>query len=564
MNCLTLSNQNPIKDYCLKINSGEIITSKKVKIFYNYLVRNLENPESKYFYNEKKANYAKTFIEKFCKHSKGKFAGEPIKLELWEKAFICALFGICRKSDRLRRFREAGLFIARKNGKSFLGSSIGLYMFVADGEAGAECYSVATKREQAKIIWGEAVKMVKKSPELYKHIKTLIGEMVFEKAESKFQPLSSESNNLDGLNTHFAGLDEIHAWKDPNLYYVIADSISAREEPLLLLATTMGTVRENICDIKYDEYSNIINEMSIGEPTDETIMPVMYELDKRDEWTEKKFWIKANPNLNVSKSFEYLENKVNRAKTSKASLKNTLCKDFNIRETSSEAWLTFEEINNTESFDINLVKPDYAIVGADLSRTTDLTACGILFANPNNTDLLYYYPMFWLPEDSLEKHVREDKIPYDKWVEQGYLRLCNGNRIDTDDIIDWLLELHDSDGLDIYYTYGGYDAWSASEWIKKMTLTFGDFMEPIHQGKKTLSLPMQMLGAELSAKKINYGNNPILKWCLTNTRADIDKNGNMQPAKTINAKQRIDGTAALLNAYTAFLNHKEEYLNQIC
>ena len=561
-NLKNLSVQNPLTEYNLQIQKNKILASKKVKTFYNYLVKRvLNNPKSKYYYSQGTAQHAIDFIETFCKHSKGEWSGTPIKLELWEKAFICALFGILRKSDNRRRFKEAALFVARKNGKSFLASAIALYCLVADGEAGAECYSVATKREQAKIIWLEAVRMIKKSPSLLENLRCLVGEIVFDETESKFQPLSSDSNSLDGLNTHFAGLDEIQAWKDTNLYNVIADSISSRREPIILLTTTMGTVRECICDLKYDEYTEVLNQMSVGEPSDETVMPVIYELDNRSEWTEPKNWIKANPNLNVSKSYEYLENKVKRAKISKIALKNTLCKDFNIRETSTEAWLNFEEVLNENTFDIKELKPDYVILGADLSKTTDLTACGILFAKSGH-DELFFLPMFWLPEDLLEKHVIEDKVPYDIWYKQGYLRLCPGNKIDTDLIIDWLIELMD-ETPEMMISNGGYDSWSATDFVKKLEINFGKIFEPVIQGKKTLSLPMQELGAELCKKKINYGNNPIMRWCLSNTRADIDKNGNIQPAKTMNARQRIDGTAALLNAYTVYLWHKEAYMNKI-
>ena len=177
-------------------------------------------------------------------------------------------------------------------------------------------------------------------------------------------------------------------------------------------------------------------------------------------------------------------------------------------------------------------------------------------------DELFWYPMFWLPEDLLEKHVNEDKVPYDIWLKNGYLRTCNGNKIDTDDVIDWLIEVLDTNP-DLIISNGGYDSWSATEFVKKLDVNFGKVFEPVIQGKKTLSLPMQELGAEIKAKRINYGNNPIMRWCLSNTRSDTDRNGNIQPAKTLNARQRIDGTAALLNAYTVYLWHKEEYLYKI-
>ncbi len=551
---------NAIFEYYNAIKTGKEVVSKKVHQFYKYITLELKNKKSKYYFSEKHAKHAIDFIEKYCKHSKGKWAKKPIVLELWQRAFLSCLFGILRKSDNLRRFRRAILFVARKNGKSLLSAGIGNYCFMADGEGGAECYSVATQREQAKIIWNESRSMIKKSPVLCKRAKCLIGEIKF--GDNVYKPLASDSNNLDGLNTHFAGLDEIHAWKDQNLYDVILNSISAREQPIILSISTMGTVRENVFDDLYDECERIIN--GYFDKTgykDDSVLPIIYELDSRSEWTDPTKWRKANPNLGVSKSIEYLETEVNKAKANNKKLKNTLCKDFNIRETSTEAWLSFEEILNERTFKIEEIKPDYAILGADLSRTTDLTACGLLFGK-TGYDELFWYPMFWLPEDLLEKHVNEDKVPYDIWLKNGYLRTCNGNKIDTDDVIDWLIEVLDTNP-DLIISNGGYDSWSATEFVKKLDLNFGKVFEPVIQGKKTLSLPMQELGAEIKAKRINYGNNPIMRWCMSNTRSDTDRNGNIQPAKTLNARQRIDGTAALLNAYTVYLWHKEEYLYKI-
>jgi len=558
------NNKNAIFEYYEAIKTGKETVSKKVETFYKYITKELQNKKSKYYFSDKKANHIIDFIEKYCRHSKGKWAKEQIKLELWQKAFLSCLFGVLKKSDNLRRFQRAILFVARKNGKSLLSSAIGNYCFTKDGEGGAECYSVATQREQAKIIWNESRSMIKKSKALNKRVKCLIGELKY--GDNVYKPLASDSNNLDGLNTHFAGLDEIHAWKDQNLYDVILNSISAREQPIILVISTMGTVRESVFDDIYSECERILNGYFDKDGyKDDSVLPIIYELDSRSEWTDSTKWRKANPNLCVSKKLSYLENEVNKAKADNKKLKNTLCKDFNIRETSIETWLNFEEIDNPETFDIFELKPDYAILGADLSRTTDLTSCGLFFGKNINEEIKYfYYPMFWLPEELLEKHVREDKVPYDIWERQGYLRTCPGNKIDTDCITEWLIELHDgSKGFEIYYPFGGYDSWSAAEWVKRLKENFGDCFEPVIQGKKTLSLPMQLRGAELSAKRINYGNNPILKWNLTNVKADIDKNGNMQPTKALNAKQRIDGFAAMLNAYTVFLNHKEEYLNLI-
>ena len=242
-------------------------------------------------------------------------------------------------------------------------------------------------------------------------------------------------------------------------------------------------------------------------------------------------------------------------------VKNLLCKDFNVRETSSEAWLTFEEINNTATFDVSQHKPRYGIGGADLSSTTDLTNATVIYQLPDN-EMIYVLQMYWLPEDLLDKRVREDKIPYDIWRDCGLLRVTPGNKVHYKYVTQWFLEVQNE--LDIYLPWIGYDSWSATYWVEEMQNAFGgQTMEPVIQGKKTLSGPMKSLGADLAAKRINYNNNPVLKWCLTNTSVEIDKNNNIQPHKGSNQRRRIDGTAGLLNAYVTLYRHYEEYQTMI-
>lgn len=268
-------------------------------------------------------------------------------------------------------------------------------------------------------------------------------------------------------------------------------------------------------------------------------------------------WQKANPGLGTIKNKRTLAEKVEKAKKNPLLVKNLLCKEFNIRETSSEAWLTFEQLNNKDAFDIKELKPRYGIGGADLSATTDLTCATLLFKVPQDIHL-YVMQMYFLPEDLLEQRVREDKIPYDIWRDQGLLRTTPGNRVHYKYVTEWFLEVQNE--LDIYIYSGGYDGWSATYWVEEMKETFGkDTWQPVIQGKKTLSGPMKALGADLDKKIINYNNNPILKWCLSNTAIDIDKNDNIQPIKTSNQRKRIDGLASLLDAYVQYERVKEAY-----
>lgn len=552
---------NPIIEYWNKIQTGEEVVCRKIYIWYEYLVKKITNPSGDYFYSNKRANHILEFAENFCRLSKG--ANKPVRLELWEKAHLAAVFGFIDINGN-RQCRESVLIVGKKNGKSLLASIVGLYMLVGDGEPGADVYAVATKKDQAKIIWQESKRMVKKSPVLLKRIKPLVAELSSEDFNNgSFKPLASDSDTLDGLNVHCVLMDEIHQWKNGKaLYDIMADGTSAREQPLVYITSTAGTIREDIYDAKYDEAERVINGLNDENGYhDPHFFPFIYELDNREEWTDSKCWKKANPGLGTIKKLETLEAKVKKAIENKSLVKNLVCKEFNIRETSSEAWMIFEDILNPEIFDIKKLKPRYGIGGADLSSTTDLTCATIIFRVPDD-EKIYVMQMYFLPEDLLEKRVREDKIPYDLWKEQGLLRTCQGNKIRYQDVTEWFRQVQND--LDVYIYKTGYDSWSANYWVEDMKNTFGAItMEPVIQGKKTLSSPMKTLGADFKAKKIIYNNNPILKWCVANTRVDVDKNDNIQPCKGNQATRRIDGLASLLDAYVVYENNMEEYLSMI-
>lgn len=555
-------NYNPIREYWEEIECGEIVVSDKVRRTYKKLIHDMENP-GEYFYSPHRANHIIEFFENFCYHSKGKFGGKKVVLELWEKAFLAAIFGFV-DINGLRKYREAILIVGKKNGKSLIASGVGLYLLVADGEAGPEVYAVATKKDQAKIIWQEAKRMTKKSPSLLKRIKPLVAELSSEDYNAgTFKPLASDSDTMDGLNVHGALMDEIHQWKNGRpLFDIIADGVTAREQPLVLITTTAGTIREDIYDQKYDEAERLINGyFDENGYKDEHLIAFVYELDNRKEWVDEKCWYKANPGLGTIKNLKTLRDKVNKAMQDQKLVKNLVCKEFNIRETSSEAWLTFEEIDNKETFDIKALKPRYGIGGCDLSSTTDLTNATVIFKVPGDRRI-YVLQMYWLPEDLLEKRVREDKIPYDVWRDAGYVRTCPGNKVHYKYVREWYQEIQQE--YDIYLFKCGYDGWSATYFVEDMENTFGaSVMEPVPQTKKVLSGPMHSLGADLRAKLVVYGNNPVLKWCLCNTSVEVDKNGNIQPCKGNVGTRRIDGSAGLLDAYVKLEEHLEEYESMI-
>lgn len=553
---------NPVLEYWEQIQSGKTLVPKKVYQQYEEIVRWIkEGGYKEWFYSNERANHVIEFAENYCCHSKGKMAGKKVVLELWEKAYLASVYGFVDIEGN-RKHQRVVLIVGKKNGKSLLDSIMGNYGLFADGEGGPEIYAVATKKDQAKIVWLEAKRMVNKSPTLKKRAKPLTHEIITEFNDGVFKPLASDKDSLDGLNVHVVIMDEWHQWKNGRaLYDIMADGITAREQPLIVMTSTAGTIREDIYDEIYEEAEIQFNNMKLGNEVDDRTLFFIYELDKKSEWRDANNWVKANPGLGTIKKLRALQDKAKRVVENPRLEKNFVCKEFNIRETSTETWLSFEELNNPATYDLEKLRPRYGIGGSDLASTTDLTCGTVIFMVPGD-DTIYVKQMYWLPDDLLDKRAKEDKIPYDIWKEQGLLRTTPGNRIHYKYVAEWFLEVQNEH--DIYIPWHGYDGWSAEYYVEEMRSYFGkDGMEPVIQGKKTLSGPMKSLGADLAKKRINYNNNPILKWCLSNVAVDVDKNDNIQPIKTSNQRRRIDGAASLLNAYVTLERHYEEYINII-
>lgn len=540
---------NYILAYYNLFKSGKIEVSEKIKKTYEKIIFDLNNPD-KYHFDIDKANRPIEFIEKFCKHSKGQWAGKPVVLDLWQKAIIQTVFGFVDEKG-FRKYREVFIVVARKNGKSTLLSAIGLYMLFADGEGGAQVCCVASKKDQAKIVFEEASNMVSQSKLLKKHIRKRKGDLYVDLTFSTFEPLASDSNTLDGLNMHCGILDEVHAWKDRNIYDVSKQSMGARQQPLLFTITTAGFVRENIYDSLYELSEDILNDVK----QDERFICFIYELDSRKEWLTPKAYEKANPGLGTIKSIDYLKEQVKRAKNDKNYLPTLLTKDFNVRETGVGAWLSFEVVDNKETFALEELKGCYGIGGVDLSSVGDLTCASCLI---RKKDKLYLAQMYWIPEEKAKQKEKEDKVPYSIWKEKGFIRFCLGTMVNFSDVTAWFNELRDE--YNIYTVWVGYDQWGANQWADDMKNN-AYVLEPVIQGAKTMSTPMKIIAADLESKKINYNNNPILKWCLTNTQIEIDKNDNIRPVKGRNAKQRIDGAVSFIDSYVVYQRHFDDFMN---
>lgn len=548
---------NYVLAYYEEIKAGRIVVSRRVREVYKRLAREITKPKasSPYFFDEEAGERPIEFAERFCKQSQG-IIGAPLRLELFQRAYIQALFGFREKETGYRRFRETMFLVGRKNGKSTLLAAIALYLLVADQEGAAEIYSVATKRDQAKKVLTEAINMVKQSPELRAVLKKRRNDLFFPATASVFEALASDSNTLDGLNSHAVIIDELHAIRDRNLYEVMKQSTSSRRQPLVIMITTAGTVRESVFDSLYE----IACKVADGEMEEPTFLPVLYELDKREEWTDPAMWPKANPGLGTIKQYKTLLTFVERAKASPDDLPGVLCKDFNIREVAATVWLSYEAIKSDLRFTMEDVFDTYAVGGCDLSATTDLT-CATLLIRKRDDPVVYVLQQYFLPEkrikDLEEKNTAE--APYRVWEQKGLLTVCEGNRVNYSAVTEWFCQMRDE--YKITTIKVGYDRALAGYWVDEMKSN-GFEMESVAQGPYTWSQPMREMGAALDGKTVNYNGNPILVWCLTNTAVKKSGINNIQPVK-ITDKRRIDGTVSLLNAWVIYVKYYEDFMYSV-
>ena len=544
------------EQYFSALYDGTILACDKMKRVSEMLLNQFASP-GEFHFDYEVAKWHIAFIERFCKRPTGKL-GQPLQLELFQKARLQAIFGFV-DDNNLRQYNEVMIVEGRKNGKTTECAAVETDLLLNDGEGAPEIYNVATMLDQAKLGFNACYKMVRQSPTLRKHIRKRAADLYAPSNLGFIKALASNTNSLDGLNVHGAIIDELAAIKNRDIYDLIKQAMGAREQPLLFCITTNGFVRSGIFDAQY-EYAKKVLDGKIKAPR---FLPFIYELDDASEWDKPEMWIKANPGLGTIKKKEYLEEMVQKAKNDPSFKPTVLVKDFNIPQTAQSAWLTFEDLNNEE------LLPEggafrYCIGGFDAADSIDLNAAKAI-CKRRGDDKLYIKQMYWIPQAVLDQQEERgdrrerDGVPYSLWVSQGLMRTCEGRRVNKRVILDWYCELRDRE--DIYPLYIGYDPWHISdELLAAFEQEFGrNVMVKIRQGVLTLSQPMKDLKAEFQEKKIVYNNNPIDKWCLINTEEKKDVNGNVQPVKSDERARRIDGTAALLDAYVVYCNKRDEF-----
>lgn len=547
---------NYVRQYVRAIRTGTVTVPEPVRQVYERLDAEAADKSCPYRFSAKLGDHAIRFIETFCRHYEGEHAGQLVKLDPWEKAFLQTLFGWVDKKTRLRRFREFFLLVARKNGKSFLSACIMVYMLVADGEAGAQCVSIATKYDQAAIVYKTARKIIEQDADLSALVVPIIGGMEFKLTSSVMKALASKSKTLDGLNLHYCSCDELHAQEDRNLYDVTKQGMKARKQPIFGTITTAGFAREGI----YDDMFEYALSVAKGTVADAHLLPVLYTLDDRAEWTDPDAWQKANPGLGTIKSRQQLADDVERAKHDPSCLPSLLVKDFNVQENSAASWLPWAVLKNETVAEADYLDHTYAIGGCDLSATTDLTCATLLIRRPEDPQF-YVLQQYFLPKARVEQveHQGRKEAPYRLWAQQGWLTLCDGATVDYNDVTEWFVSMVQE--RDIRPLWVCYDAALSGYWVPQMT-DMGFEMERIRQGPVTWTYPMKRMKGLFEDHRIVYQNNPILRWCLSNTAAKSSNQrgiDSIQPEK-ITANRRIDGTVSLLNAMTGYYNHEDEFL----
>lgn len=553
-----------IEEYYKKIvEYEEIVACRRIKQVYTMLYDKLKNPlkYKPYVFDEELANRPIEFIERFCKQSKGEL-GAPLKLELFQKAKHQAVFGFINADTGFRQYNEVLDIRGRKNGKTTELAADGMYMLLADGEGSPEVYTTATRKEQADKGYNECLNMRLQSPLLMKYTRKRKSDLYCDFNFGFIMSLSSNTNGLDGLNSHMVTIDELAAIKNRDLYDLMKQSMGSRNQPVLNCITTNGFIRNSIYDSQYKYACKVLD----GKIKDDQFLPFIYELDDKDEWDKPEMWIKANPGLGTIKKIPFLEGCVKKAKVDPAFKATVMVKDFNMTENSASAWLCWDELNNETEFDFTKMGFRYGIGGFDLAETTDLAAAKVLCMRPNDPHI-YVLQMYWLPEEKLnqyETNKEDDQVPYKLWEAMGLLRVCKGNRVNKYEILEWFKEIRDI--YDIYLPYIGYDPWHVDDsLLEAYKNEFGSMaMIEVRQGVITLSQPMKELKAELGAHKIIYNDNPIDKWCLSNLEVKTDINNNIQPVKkNEDERMKIDGAVALIIAFVILINKMEEYLNMI-
>lgn len=536
-----------IYKYYKKINSGEIKAGKWIRKVYDIIVEGVEN--GSFYYDKNKAEKAVKFIETFCHHSKG--SSDLIKLELWQKSLVSCIFGLCNEYG-YRQFREIVVIIGRKNGKSLLASAILSYMAFADKEYGAELYCLAPKLEQADIVFNCFYQTISSEPDLLGMCKKRRSDIYIGNTNTVIKPLAFSEKKSDGLNPHLAVCDEIASWQGQaglKMYEVIKSALGSRAQPMILSISTAGYVNDSIYDELMLRATSFLNHSS-----EETqLLPFLYMIDDIEQWDSIDELEKANPNIGVSIKREYLLEEIRIAKGSLSKRAEFITKYCNIKQNSSQAWLTYEDVDKAckKDFTLNDFRECYAVGGIDLSQTTDLTCACVVIERGGEE---YVFAQFFMPKNRLQDLIELDKVPYDIFVNQGYITLSGENYVNYKDVKAWFDMLRRE--YKIMPCRIGYDRYSSQYLVDDMA-NKGYRMDDVIQGWNLAPIIREFEG-KLKDGKVHIGKNNLLKSHLLNVALKYETdNQKFKPVK-IKTTDHIDGFVSIVDALTVKSKYNSE------
>lgn len=539
---------NYILAYYQAMQDGSVIVGKWVRLFFEYIVKGLE--KQSFFFNQKKANKAIKFIETFCHHCEGR--DDLLKLELWQKAIISVIFGIL-DSNGLRTFREIVIIIGRKNGKTLFAAAIIAYCVYLDGEYGAKVFCVAPKLDQADLVYSAFWQTIQKEPELSALIKPRKSDYFIESTNSSVKKIAFNAKKSDGYNPQLTICDEIASWPPEQglkQYEVMKSALGARKQPLILSISTSGYINEGI----YDELIKRSTRFLLGDSRERRLAPFLYMIDNIEKWNDINELRKSNPNLGVSVSVDYLLEEIAIAEGSLSKKAEFLTKYCNIKQNSSQAWLSTQAIDKAGGTHLSLenFRNTYCVGGIDLSRTTDLTACTVIIEKNSR---LYVFARFFLPAEKLEEATARDGLPYSAYVQRGILTLSGDNFVDYHDCFNWFRMLIEE--YQIYPLKVGYDRYTAQYLVQDMK-QYGFHMDDVFQGYNLTPVIRETEGL-MKDGAFAIGDNDLLKIHLLNMALKTEaESGRSKPVK-MSVNDHIDGGAALLDAMTV----RQKYYTEI-
>ena len=551
---------NWIYTYYQRIKNGSDVVGHWIELLMDYLIKGFA--EKQFFYDQNKANNAIEWIEVHGFHTEGPLAPQPLKLEIWEKAFIAAIFGIVDKNG-LRQFREILLGIGRKNGKSLVASAIAKYVWWVEGGFGAKIYNIAPKLDQADIIYNNIWQMTLLDPE-YQQMKEICSEKDVHKKKladdsmlpkhrmtdlcitgtnSTVKKIAFSAKKSDGFNPSLCVCDEIASWEgDAGLkqYEVMKSGMGARPEGLLLSCTTSGYVNDSI----YDELIKRATRFLLGDSKEKKLLPFLYMIDDVEKWNDINELRKSNPNLGVSISVDYLLEEIAIAEASLSKRAEFITKYCCIKQNSSLAWLEASTVNKMFGKPLNIedFSGSYCVAGIDLSQTTDLTAAIVVI---EKNDELYVFAKFWLPAEKIDEAIARDGLPYNIYIQRGLLELSGDNFVDYHDCYRWLTGLVEQ--YEILPLMVGYDRYSAQYLIQDLE-RYGFRTDDVYQGDNLWGVLQEMEGL-FKDGKVHCGDNDLLKVHLLNSAIKMSAERGRGRLIKLNAKDHIDGTAAMADAF---------------